>query len=99
MCVWMEDNFKLILQKWGNILYISPFVDEDDCYVNPRILVETKVLHNIEFKEVVLIEERKFSINVMETGEPSSTYHNLQAKSCPEYGIKVDNEEGEKRFV
>lgn len=74
------------------IIYISPFVDEEDCYVTPKILVETEVMQKLEFKEVVLIEDKLFNITVLEIGE-SHGYQMLQTKPCPDYGMKEGFEE------
>lgn len=71
MCAWSENNFKQILQTWGTVMYISPFFDEEDCYITPKILFETEIQKKLEFNEKVTIENQLFSILVIETWEPA----------------------------
>lgn len=83
MLAWTDANFRLILQNWGTIIYISPFVDNEDRYINPKILVETEIKKNLEFDKMVKIENQLYNISVVESGDPSCSSCNAQRNSWP----------------
>lgn len=59
MSAWTEDNFQIIMKRWGNVLFSTNSIDSDNHYQNPKFLIETTETSTIDVTEVTHVDDKE----------------------------------------
>ena len=90
---WSEINFKNILSEYGSIFQYCKIRDEDDFYQNPKFLIETNYIAEIDAHKSVKLMNQSWDLRILETSCDVSILLDMDAANeqnspCEDYVIQ-----------